>query len=163
MLGAAWQVTQAQLWSLWAYQGLLVLGLLMLLLAGPLRRRPLLCWLLLMWAAACCVAGATGWRAHAYLAQTLPKPLEAVDLQVEGAIASMVQSTGNGQRWRFAVDAAPPGVPPLLELAWYGPYGKELDASQPLVPPWAQGVALSPGQRWRLTVRIKRLLISTQI
>lgn len=156
MLGAAWQVTQAQLWSLWAYQGLLVLGLLMLLLAGPLRRRPLLCWLLLMWAAACCVAGATGWRAHAYLAQTLPKPLEAVDLQVEGAIASMVQSTGNGQRWRFVVDAAPPGVPPLLELAWYGPYGKELDASQPLVPPWAQGVALSPGQRWRLTVRIKR-------
>ena len=156
MLGAAWQVTQAQLWSLWAFQGLLVLGLLMLLLAGPLRRRPLLCWLLLMWAAACCVAGATGWRAHAYLAQTLPKPLEAVDLQVEGAIASMVQSTGNGQRWRFVVDAAPPGVPPLLELAWYGPYGKELDASQPLVPPWAQGVALSPGQRWRLTVRIKR-------
>lgn len=156
VLGAAWQVTQAQLWGLWVYQSLLVLGLLMLLMVRPLQCRPLLCWLLLVWAAACCVAGATGWRAHAYLAQTLPKSLESVDLQVQGRIASMLQTTSNGQRWRFAVDEAPAGVPPLLELAWYGPYGKELDTTQPLIAPWAQGVALSPGQRWQLTVRIKR-------
>lgn len=135
---------------------MLVLGLFMLLMARPWRRRPLLCWCLLMWAAACCVAGVAGWRAHVYLAQTLPKSLEAVDLQVEGRIASMLQATPNGQRWRFAVDAAAPGVPPMMELAWYGPFGKELDAGQPLIPAWANGVALSPGQRWRLTVRIKR-------
>ena len=50
----------------------------------------LLAWLLLVFGAACCVGGVTGWCAHVYLAQTLPKALEAVDLQVEGTIASML-------------------------------------------------------------------------
>ena len=159
VLGAAWQVTQPQLWRLSAYQLLLGLGLLIALLVLRRRLRPWLSWWLLLASAACCVAGMTGWRAHDYLAQTLPKSLEVVDLQVEGTIASMVQSTSNGQRWRFEVDQAASGVeglPPLLELAWYGPYGKELEASQPLIPAWAQGQALRPGQRWRFTVRIKR-------
>jgi competence protein ComEC len=112
-----------------------------------------------MLGAACCTAGLTGWRVHVYLAQTLPKALEAVDLEVEGTIASMLQNTANGQRWRFEVDQAATGVqgvPPLIELSWYGPYGQELDASQPLQPAWSQGLTLSPGQRWRFTVRLKR-------
>ena len=162
VLGAAWQVTQARLWELWLYQALLVLGIGLILglswlaLCTAMIHKTLLRWLLLMLAAACSVAGVTGWRAHAYLAQTLPKSLEAVDIQVEGTIASMLQNSVNGQRWRFAVDQAAPGVPQMMELAWYGPFGRELDASEPLIPVWAQGVALSPGQRWRMTVRIKR-------
>lgn len=102
------------------------------------------------------MAGLTGWRAHVYLEQTLPQALEAVDLQVEGRIASMLQNQANGQRWRFVVDSSDAGVPRLLELSWYGPFGQVPDAHQPLVPDWANGVALRPGQRWRLTVRIKR-------
>lgn len=153
-IGAAWQVTQAQLWHQWLYQGLLVLGLVTLLIA--FRCKAWLSWWLLMLGAACCVAGLTGWRAHAYLEQTLPRSMEAVDLQVEGRIASMLQNQANGQRWRFVVDQTLDGLPPVMELAWYGPFGKELDASQPLIPAWANGVALNPGQRWRFTVRIKR-------
>jgi competence protein ComEC len=156
VLGAAWQVTQAGLWHLALYQLLLALGLLTLLLACRWRGRPRLGWWLLLTGAACCVAGLTGWRAHAYLLQTLPPALEAVDLQVEGHIASMLQNQANGQRWRFVVEHADAGVPQVLELSWYGPFGQLADAGQALVPAWAQGVALSPGQRWRLTVRIKR-------
>ena len=156
VLGAAWQVTQARLWGLPAYLWLTGLGLVLLISAVFRRRNVLHAWLLLVFGAACCVGGVTGWRAHVYLAQTLPKALEAVDLQVEGTIASMLQNSANGQRWRFVVDSAPPGVPRLLELSWYGPYGQELDASQPLLPAWSGGMALSPGQRWRFTVRIKR-------
>ena len=143
---------------MWQYQLLLGvgLGLLWLALAASAIFKPLLRWLALMLAAACCVAGVTGWRAHAYLAQTLPKSLEVVDLQVEGTIASMLQNGANGQRWRFEVDNAPAGVPAVIELSWYGPFGRELDASQPLIPVWAQGAPLNPGQRWRMTVRIKR-------
>lgn len=159
VLGVAWQVTQPGLWPLPAYQCLMLLGLALFLGIPRFMGRQLVCWLLLMLGAACCSAGLTGWRAQAYLAQTLPKALEAVDLEVEGTIASMLQNTANGQRWRFEVDQATTGVqglPELIELSWYGPYGQELDASQPLLPPWSQGLALSPGQRWRFTVRIKR-------
>nr|WP_279090195.1 DNA internalization-related competence protein ComEC/Rec2 [Comamonas thiooxydans] len=156
VLGAAWQVTQARLWHLSLYQILLAWGLLTLLFACRWRGRPWQSWWLMLLGAACCVAGGTGWRAHAYLTQTLPQALEAVDLQVEGRIASMLQNQVNGQRWRFVVDSSDAGVPRLLELSWYGPFGQVPDASQPLVPDWAQGMALSPGQRWRFTVRIKR-------
>lgn len=156
VLGAAWQVTQARLWSQSAYLALMGLGLALCLLVALLRRKPWLSWIALMAGAACCVAALTGWRAHAYLASTLPKALESVDLQVEGTVASMLQNSVNGQRWRFVVDSAPPGVPRLLELSWYGPFGQELDASQPLLPAWSGGMALSPGQHWRFTVRIKR-------
>ena len=159
VLGAAWQVTQHALWPLYLYQGLLLAGLVLGWMTLRRRSRQWVGALLWMAAAACCVAGMTGWRAQAYLAGTLPKALEAVDLEVEGTIASMLQNTASGQRWRFEVDQtaqSAQGLPPLMELAWYGPYGKELDASQPLNPIWSDGVALSPGQRWRFTVRIKR-------
>ena len=98
VLGAAWQVTQARLWHLSLYQILLAWGLLTLLFAYRWRGRPWLSWWLMLLGAACCVAGGTGWRAHAYLAQTLPQALEAVDLQVEGRIDSMLQNQANGQR-----------------------------------------------------------------
>ena len=156
VLGAAWQVTQARLWHLSLYQILLAWGLLTMLFAGRWCGRPWQSWWLMLLGAACCAAGLTGWRAHAYLEQTLPQALEAVDLQVEGRIASMLQNQANGQRWRFVVDSSDAGVPRQLELSWYGPFGQVRDASQPLVPDWSKGVALSPGQRWRFTVRIKR-------
>ena len=156
VLGAAWQVSQAGLWSLPAYQWLLGAGCALALLAALLSGRALWRWLLLLSGAACCVAGLSGWRAHAYLEQTLPKPLEAVDIVVEGTIASMLQNTANGQRWRLEVERAPQGVPGVMELSWYGPFGQELDAAEPRLAGWAHGVALSPGQRWRFTVRVKR-------
>ena len=160
VLGAAWQVTQAQLWHLALYQLLLGSGVVALLYAsrwqGWTWQRDWQSSALLLLGAACCVAGLTGWRAHAYLAQTLPKALEGVDIPVEGYIASMLQNQSNGQRWRFVVESAAEGVPKVLELAWYGPFGQELQANEPVIPMWAQGVALSPGQRWRFTVRIKR-------
>lgn len=156
VLGAAWQVTQAQLWHLALYQLLLGAGLLVLLCASRWQGKRWMGGWMLVLGAAFGVAGLTGWRAHAYLAQTLPKALEGTDITVQGHIASMLQNQTNGQRWRFVVDDATAGVPRVLELAWYGPFGQELQAGEPVVPAWAQGVALSPGQRWRFTVRIKR-------
>ncbi|CAM4121542.1 hypothetical protein COAQ111491_05040 [Comamonas aquatilis] len=91
---------------------------------------------------------------HGFYAQQLQRQHGGVI--AHGRIASMLQNQANGQRWRFVVDQTAEGLPPVMELAWYGPFGKELDAGQPLIPTWANGVALSPGQRWRFTVRIKR-------
>lgn len=164
VLGAAWQVTQARLWALWAYPALMICGGPWMWALWHFRETSTSAWLRTAWrwlgpllATACLVAGLSGWRAHVYLAQTLPQSLEAIDIEVEGQIASMLQDTGNGQRWRFAVDQAQmPGVPGLIELSWYGPFGQEMEVAAPRQAPWAHGLALAPGQRWRMTVRIKR-------
>ncbi|GGH64489.1 DNA internalization-related competence protein ComEC/Rec2 [Comamonas phosphati] len=166
VLGAAWQVTQPWLWPLWVYQVLLCLGL---VAAGLAPGRHCKGWsirLLGLLCAASVTAAATGWRAHAYLEQTLPSELEGRDLVVQGTIASMLQNTAQGQRWRFEVEQAWPMdaghsgqperlFPAMIELAWYVPWGSQA-ASHPEGPAWAQGMALEPGQRWRMTVRVKR-------
>jgi len=160
VLGAACQVTQAQLGPLWRYQALLALGCLGLIgvVWGPRRRgrlhRAQLC---AAASAAALVFGMTGWRAHSFAAQALDPALEGRDIRVTGVVASMAQQISQGQRWLFAVeqarlaegDAPIAAFPPLIELSWYLPYAQDAGAAAHMPP-------VRAGQRREWTVRLKR-------
>ena len=97
------------------------------------------------------------WRADVRLADTLPHALEGRDLVVVGTVAALPGSDARGVRFPFTVesvvtrDAAgrPVPVPTHLALGWYRPRrGDAFDSGT--VPD------IQPGQRWRLTVRLKR-------
>lgn len=159
--GAAWQVTQPRLWPLWMYLLLAGMGL-----AG-LAWRAWRAWagrrgrgVHRLWAAVCAallVGGLTGWRAQDFAGQALSAPLEGRDLRIVGVVASLPQNMARGMRWRMEVEQARivgseevlAPFPALIELSWYAPRGRQ-----------SRGVAmlpdLRPGQRWALTVRLKR-------
>lgn len=159
--GAAWQVTQPRLWPLWMYLLLAGMGL-----AG-LAWRAWRAWagrrcrgVHRLWAAVCAallVGGVTGWRAQDFAGQALSPPLEGRDLRIVGVVASLPQNMAQGMRWRMEVEQARivgreevlAPFPALIELSWYAPRGRQ-----------SRGVAmlpdLRPGQRWALTVRLKR-------
>jgi len=82
----------------------------------------------------------------------LPVEWEGRDITLIGTVSSLPQRFERGVRFHFHVenaqhegDAVP--MPPKVALSWYSGFGDE--TSQP-VPD------ISPGQRWRLTVRLKR-------
>ncbi|CAB5658543.1 ComEC family competence protein [Delftia tsuruhatensis] len=164
--GAAWQVTQPQLWALWSYLVLLALGGLSCawgLRIGRGRGRGRAQGLApQLWGAACAallVAGLTGWRAQEFSGRALAQPLEGRDLRIVGVVASLPQRQAQGTRWRMAVERASlagseEGLAPfpvLIELSWYATAtgGRRAEA-------WAQPADLRPGQRWEMTVRLKR-------
>lgn len=96
--------------------------------------------------------------AHAYLHYGLPPAWEGRDVTLIGTVDSLPHRFEQGARFNFAVekvlaqpgqgDAAPlPELPPKLALSWYGE-GR---------PPDRAAVAdVQPGERWQLTVRLKR-------
>ncbi len=86
-----------------------------------------------------------GWRAEWRLADELDKELVGHDVQVVGLVSGLPQAFEHGLRFEFTVEQslrAAPGVPSRLLLAWY--------AGRAGVP------AVTPGQRWQFTVRLKR-------
>ena len=101
--------------------------------------------------------GWAAWRAERRLADDLPHALEQRDLVVIGVVAALPGIDPRGTRFEFTVesvvsrdaDGKPQRVPRHLALGWYRPgHGTAAAASD--VPD------LRPGQRWRLTVRLKR-------
>jgi competence protein ComEC len=92
-----------------------------------------------------------GWQASVRIADALPGELEGKDIVVTGVVAGLPQQGASGLRFRFLADpgGAPAGVPRLLALGWYA--NARDDAA--VVQPWQ---ALRAGQRWRLTVRLRR-------
>ncbi len=124
-----------------------LLALLTALAAGRLwgpRPRAALALALAAWTAAGfarALADALRWEAAA-----LPPALEGRDLVLEGVVAGLPEPRPHGVRFRYRPErVTAPGagralpVPGELRLAWFG---------RP--PP------LAPGERWRLTVRLKR-------
>ena len=97
-------------------------------------------------AAAVAGFGYAAWRAEVRLAQVLPDAHQWQDVEVTGVVAGLPQSTPNGTRFLFHVEA-PAAIPRVVSLTWY-PEHRGQGAN---VPP-----ALEPGQRWRLSVRLKR-------
>lgn len=155
VLGPALQLQQADLWTLWAYAGLAAIGATALYIAIKLVasrwRAPLV-----LVAAAVFAFAATGLRASVYAAQGLDAHLEGRDIEVTGVVASMPQRTDSGIRFRLAVESAREGgtdvrLPAQLQLGWYhgvvpGPDAMELQR---------RDGDLRPGERWRMTVRLK--------
>jgi competence protein ComEC len=86
------------------------------------------------------------WR----LADRLPRQWEGVDLTVTGVVASLPQPFEGGVRFDFDVEQVAPAaarLPRRIALAWYNGLGRE--AFKSIVP-------IRAGERWRLTVRLRR-------
>ena len=105
----------------------------------------------------------TEWRAHLRLAEALPVGLEGQDLDVVGVVDAMPRVGIIGTRFRFRVEQAqwrgrPAPVPSRLLLSWYAPPADQPGAS--VAGSRARAAestpALRAGQRWSLTVRLKR-------
>lgn len=85
------------------------------------------------------------WRAELRLADALAVELEGSDIELVGVVAGLPQSFAYGERFEFDVfsaSTAAGGVPGRVSLSWYrnGPEGSPV---------------LRPGERWRLTARLK--------
>ncbi|MCC6879058.1 MAG: DNA internalization-related competence protein ComEC/Rec2 [Rhodocyclaceae bacterium] len=88
------------------------------------------------------------WR----LADRLPAEHEGRDIRLSGVVAGLPQPYENGLRFEFAVEQADAAVPSKISLAWHaGQRPEEDDASPLLFLP-----SLHAGERWQLTVRLKR-------
>lgn len=113
-------------------------------LKGFIRVIRILFWLHagFLWAAA---------LAHLRLADGLPGEWEGRDMQLTGVVAGMPVSNERGLRFEFDVErVATVGarVPAHIQLSWFdGGFGR------PAVYPVPE---LHPGERWELTVRLKR-------
>jgi competence protein ComEC len=98
------------------------------------------------------------WRAEQRLADELPHVLEGRDLVVVGTVATLPFVDARGTRFELTVESVvsrdehgdPLRVPAHLGLGWYSPRSNGSGRAGVDVPD------LRPGQRWRLTVRLKR-------
>lgn len=112
------------------------MGLLTLAGLGLFRRR------LRVPAAFCLGLAWAAWSGQAALAQRLPASLEGADLIVEGEIFSAQREEGGFTRLVLRAprtEAASDWRPRYIRLSWYGPQQR-----------------LTPGERWRLQVRLKQ-------
>lgn len=103
---------------------------------------------------ACCVTCGfvwSAWRADLRLADQLPAAWEGVDIRIIGVVATMPQAYERSTRFEFDVGRVltPDAVlPSHIVLSWWG------------APAGVDGGGLSPGlhagERWQLTVRLRR-------
>lgn len=100
-----------------------------------------------------------GLVAHYHMREILPSSLESRDIVIVGAVNSLPNRIQQGTRFQFSVerylldsshaesaDFFGATLPKQLSLAWFG-----TPDNRGLVP------SIEPGQRWRLTVRLKRV------
>lgn len=123
-----------------------------LALASRLPRHALARALLVAAAAFAAGHGLAAWRAQARLADELPAAWEGRDIAIEGVVSGLPRDDGRGPRFLFdarAVLTEGARVPSRVSLTWYA--GRDSQAAVPEPPP-----AIRAGERWRLTVRLKR-------
>ena len=160
LLGSAAQLQQATLWTRWIDGTLLLLALLLLALSAirSLALRVRLVLLLLAFAVA--AFAATGLRASVFRSETLDSSLEGRDIALTGMVAAMPHYNEAGMRFRMEVESAqldgvPVRLPPQIYLGWYSGYylaeGGAVTAGQLQRQP----AAISAGERWQMTVRLK--------
>lgn len=154
LAGCALQLQEAALWPAAVYVAAAILGMLALFAFAAVRLPAAGTFLLAMLAATALGWGSTGWRAGERLAEALAAPLEGVDIELTGVVASLPVLRSDGVRFRFEVESArregrAVRVPRLLALGWYHGWGEGI------------GMAAAPegvraGQRWRFTVRLRQ-------
>ncbi|HEX5801883.1 MAG TPA: DNA internalization-related competence protein ComEC/Rec2, partial [Azospira sp.] len=102
-----------------------------------------------------CLACGFGWaalRADLRLADELPADWEGRDIHLVGVVAELPQPFAHGERFAFDVEqvlTAGARTPPRIVLSRYSGAAEEAGEA-------AGTAALRPGQRWQLTVRLKR-------
>lgn len=87
--------------------------------------------------------GYGAWRAEVRLADALPRALEGRDVEIAGIVAGLPRLNDRGARFLFHVEDGA-GVPRVISLMWHADRSGQVAA------------AIAPGQRWRLTARLKR-------
>ena len=100
---------------------------------------------------ACLIVGFSyaAWRADIRLADELPAAWEGRDIEVVGVVAGLPQDFSQGTRFEFAVETALTAsavVPAKIMLSWYQGRGDEAPERR----------RIKPGERWKMTVRLKR-------
>ena len=167
--GSALQLQQAALWPMNWYGLALLAALAVAAFAswwgrsrGPKQKvRVALRWLLALGACALAAFALVGLRACWFDSQRLEGALEGRDVQVVGVVRDMTQSNPLGLRFRLQVESArlngtPVAFPARVDVGWYtglSPQGAAGDPAQ-----WElqrQPQALSPGERWQFTLRVK--------
>ncbi|MDX2218563.1 MAG: DNA internalization-related competence protein ComEC/Rec2 [Burkholderiales bacterium] len=92
------------------------------------------------------------WVATARMADALPAEWEGRDIDITGTVAALPQPHDRGVRFLFrteSVGTKDATVPRHLSLSWYNEFDRKTE-TRTLAP------ELYPGDRWRLTVRLKR-------
>ncbi len=91
-------------------------------------------------------------RAVNRLADELPRVWEAQDIEIIAVINSLPTITERGTRFQLAVEkiiTANAAVPKNISLTWYNETNRKTE--EVTLPP-----TLTPGDRWRMTVRLRR-------
>lgn len=145
-VGATWFLQQHSELPPPGWAGAAAIPLLACFLIPPRRR--VLRALLLALAGAGAGYGWAAWRAEIRLAEALPHAWEGVDVQVTGVVAELPQPSREATRFVLHVESSPGPVPGRIALAWYA---QRLKGGGSRAPP-----GILPGERWRLTVRLKR-------
>jgi competence protein ComEC len=92
-----------------------------------------------------------GWRAELRLGDALAPQWEDVDIRIVGVIDALPAVTANGTRFAFAVErvlGSAARVPARISLRWFAPMA---DREPAVAVP-----GLRAGERWELTVRLRR-------
>lgn len=91
-------------------------------------------------------------RAAVRMAAELPRQWESRDVVITGAIGSLPTQNERGTRFLFdveRVDTLGATIPKTISLTWYVENARKDEPAKP--PP-----TLTPGERWQLTVRLRR-------
>ncbi len=137
-----WQA-ELPVWGPWALCGAL---LLLRLVRWPNRAGRTLAMfgcLLLGFGFAC-------WRAEIRLADELPLAWEGRDVEVIGVVAGLPQDFSHGTRFEFDLEKALTAttvLPTRVMISWYQGRADEDKAER---------LPIKPGERWKLTLRLKR-------
>lgn len=147
---------QAALPPVW--QPLCVL-VLCLSLAAVMRRRPALFPVLLVASTVAAGFGWSDWRAQQRMAVALSPAWEGKDIIATGVVAELPQTGDEATRFLFHIESSNAGdaVPPRVRLSWYGTQNWGNVGEEGAKPDRRAGIPdLQPGQRWQLTLRVKR-------
>ena len=90
------------------------------------------------------------WLAEQRLADELARDWEGRDVEVIGVVAALPQEFGRGERFEFVVErtlTAEARIPSRIMLSWYQGRGNSEEA---------QYQKVRAGERWQMTVRLKR-------